>query len=64
MNEALSLLLLFSLWNLLILAAIYRVSLRAVNRAKEEAIQATMSFYAAQPAPARKRIPKKEVAPS
>jgi len=54
-------LMLFSVWNLLILAAIWRVSARAVDRAREEAItQAANAFVQRQATvEPRKRTPKK-----
>ena len=63
MNQALSLLALFSVWNLLILAAMWRVSVRAVERARRDAIVQTASTYAAQigalpKAPRKSRAPK------
>ena len=63
MNQALSLLALFSVWNLLILAAMWRVSVRAVERARRDAIVQTASTYAAQigalpKAPRKPRAPK------
>jgi hypothetical protein len=62
-NQALSLLALFSVWNLLILAAMWRVSVRAVERARRDAIVQTASTYAAQigalpKAPRKSRAPK------
>jgi len=62
-NQALSLLALFSVWNLLILAAMWRVSVRAVERARRDAIVQTASTYAAQigalpKAPRKPRAPK------
>jgi hypothetical protein len=47
MREALSILALFSVWNLLILAAVWRVSVRAVDRARREGIAFAASAQAA-----------------
>jgi hypothetical protein len=63
MLESLSILALFSVWNLLILAAMWRVSVRAVERARRDAIVQTASTYAAQigalpKAPRKPRAPK------
>ena len=62
MNQALSILALFSVWNLLILLAIWRVSARAVEQARRDAIVQTASTYAAQIAAASK-APRKPRAP-
>lgn len=61
MQESLGVLALFSVWNLLILLAIWRVSVRAVERARRDAIVQTASAYAAQIAskpPRKPRVPK------
>lgn len=63
MRESLGILALFSVWNLLILAAMWRVSVRAVERARRDAIVQTASTYAAQigalpKAPRKPRAPK------
>jgi hypothetical protein len=61
-NQALSLLALLSVWNLLILAAIWRMTVRAVEQARQDAIVQTASTYAAQigavKAPRKPRAPK------
>jgi hypothetical protein len=57
-NQALSLLALMSVWNLLILAAVWRVSARAVERARQDAIAQTVSAYAAQ-IDALPKVPRK-----
>lgn len=63
MSEYLSMLALFSVWNLLILLAIWRVSARAVAAARRDAIVQTMSLHAQTRAaePARKRASRKPV---
>lgn len=62
MREYLSMLALFSVWNLLILLAIWRISVRAVAAARRDAIVQTMSLHAQTKAePARKRAPRKTV---
>ena len=63
MNQALSMLALLSVWNLLILAAIWRMTVRAVEQARQDAIVQTASTYAAQigalpKAPRKPRAPK------
>lgn len=62
MTQAFWTLMLFSAWNLLILLAIWRISVRAVERARRDAIAQTISAYAqAAPAEPRKRAPRKTV---
>lgn len=60
MNQAFWTLMLFSVWNLLILLAIWRVSVRSVEHARRDAIAQTTSLlaqrYAAEP---KKRAPRK-----
>jgi hypothetical protein len=56
-------LVLLSVWNLLILAAIWRMTVRAVEQARRDAIVQTASTYAAQigalpKAPRKPRAPK------
>ena len=63
MSQALSMLVLLSVWNLLILAAIWRMTVRAVEQARRDAIVQTASTYAAQigalpKAPRKPRAPK------
>lgn len=58
MQESLGILALFSVWNLLILLAIWRVSVRAVERARRDAIVQTASTYAAQVAQKAARKPR------
>jgi hypothetical protein len=61
-NQALSLLALLSVWNLLILAAIWRMTVRAVEQARQDAIVQTASTYAAQIG-ALPKVPRKPRAP-
>jgi hypothetical protein len=62
MSQALSMLVLLSVWNLLILAAIWRMTVRAVEQARQDAIVQTASTYAAQigavKAPRKPRVTK------
>lgn len=63
MQQSLSILALFSVWNLLILLAIWRVSVRAVEQARRDAIVQTASAYAAKiaetpKAPRKPRVTK------
>lgn len=63
MREYLSMLALFSVWNLLILLAVWRVSARAVEHARRDAIAQTVSLYAQRKAAEpKKRAPRKTVA--
>jgi len=62
MNQAISMLVLLSVWNLLILAAIWRISVRAVEHARQDAIVQTVAAYATRNAATpRKPRAKKEV---
>ena len=60
MQQSLSILALFSVWNLLILLAIWRVSVRAVEQARREGITYATSVHAASvtKAPRKPRAPK------
>lgn len=63
MNQAFQLLVLLSIWNLLILAAVWRISTRAVEHARRDAIIQTTSAYAARVAATpRKPRAKKDAA--
>lgn len=64
MQDSLAVLFLFSAWNLLILAAVWRVSVRAVERARREGIVYATSVHAASAskAPRKPRAPKEEKA--
>lgn len=62
MSEYLSMLALLSVWNLLILLAIWRISVRAVQAARRDAIVQATSLYAqTHAAEPKKRAPRKTV---
>jgi len=60
MRQALEVILLFSVWNLLILAAVWRISARLVKQAEEAGRQQGMQATSTEPV-TRKPRAKKEV---
>lgn len=59
MQNSLAVLLLFSVWNLLILLAIWRISVRAVEQARREGITYATSVRVASAS----KVPRKPRAP-